>query len=145
MHHCACMLPATFHGTPNTTEEQIRARASISALPNTRLALGRNLYLARRWARLLVPSPPRPSSASATCSTANPTGDHSANCGTHQGKLDHRLEKTSALPEQGSNLDVCNEGLPTSPSTGTLTHPISRPFTHTEALLQLLRYGHHLP
>jgi hypothetical protein len=90
-------------------------------------------------------SPPRPSSASATCSTANPAGDHSANCGTRQGKIDHHLRKTSASPEQDSDLDIRSEGITTSPATGTLTHPVSKPFTHIEALLQQLRYGHSLP
>jgi outer membrane receptor for monomeric catechols len=62
-----------------------------------------------------------------------------------QGKLDRRLGKTSASPEQGSDLDIRSEGIPTSPSTGTLTHPVSRLFTHTEALLQQLQYGHPFP
>jgi hypothetical protein len=66
------------------------------------------------------------SSASATCSTTNPAGDHSANYGARQGKLDHCLKKTSASPEKGSDLDICSEGLPASPSTETLTHPVSR-------------------
>jgi hypothetical protein len=92
-----------------------------------------------------VLSPPRPSSASATCSTANPAGDHFASYGKRQGKLENRLEKTSASPERGSGLDVRSEGLPTSSSIGTLTLPVSRLFTHTEALLQQLRYGHPLP
>src|SRR5690348_16737681 len=63
------------------------------------------------WARPRVPSPPRLSSASATYSTTNPAGDHSSNYGKRQGKLDRRLGKTSALPEQGSTLDICSEGL----------------------------------
>jgi hypothetical protein len=90
-------------------------------------------------------SPPRPSSASATCHTANPAGGHSANCGTRQGRLNHRLVKTFVLSEQGSDLDNHSKGITTSPSTGTLTHPISRAFTHTESLLQQLRYGQPLP
>jgi hypothetical protein len=88
---------------------------------------------------------PRSSSASATCSVENPVGDHSANYGTRQKKLDHRLEKTSDSPEQGSDLDILSKGIPMSPSTGTLTHPVSRLFTHTEALLQHLRYRHPPP
>jgi hypothetical protein len=119
-------------------EKQIGPRAQNSALPDVGLALGCNLRLARHWARSRVPSPPRPSSAKVTCSPTNPAGDHSADCGKRQGK-------TSALPEQGSVLDIHNEGLPTSPSTGTLTHLVGRLFTHTEALLQPLRYGHPLP
>jgi hypothetical protein len=94
-------------------EKQTSPRAQISASPDARLALGRK-------------SPHRPSSASATCPTANPAGGHSAHCGTHQGRLNHRFGKTSASPEQGSNLDICSKGIPTSPSTGTLTHPVSR-------------------
>jgi hypothetical protein len=90
-------------------------------------------------------SPPCPSSALATCSTANPAGDHSANCGTRQGKIDHRLGKTSVSLEQGSDLDIRSEGITTSPSTETLMHPVSRLFTYTKALLQQLRYGHPLP
>jgi hypothetical protein len=129
LHHCARASPAIPDGTPNTTEKQIDPRAQNSTSPDDGLALGRNLRLARRWAHPRVPPLPRPSSASATYSTVNPVGDHSANCGTRQGKLDHRLGKTSALPEQGSDLDIRSKGLPTSPSTGTLTYPIRRLFT----------------
>jgi hypothetical protein len=71
-------------------------------------------------------SSPRPSLASATCPTVNPVGGHSANCGTHKGRLDHRLGKTSTSPEQGSDLDNHSKGITTSPSTRTLTHPVSR-------------------
>jgi hypothetical protein len=73
-----------------------------------------------------VPSSPRPSSASATCCTTNLVGDLCVNCGARQGKLDHRLGKTSTSPELGSDLDIRSEGLPMSPSTGTLTPPVSR-------------------
>jgi hypothetical protein len=90
-------------------------------------------------------STPHPSSALVACSTANPASDHSANCGTCKEKLDHRLEKTSVSPEQGSDLGICSEGIPTSPSTGTLTHLVSMPFTHIKVLLQQLRYGQPLP
>jgi hypothetical protein len=71
-------------------------------------------------------SPPRPSSASATCPTANPAGGHSANCGTRQGRLNHRLGKTSASLEQGSDLDNRSKGITTSFGIGTPTHPVSR-------------------
>jgi hypothetical protein len=43
--HVACH-PA--NGTPNTTEKQTAPRAQNSASPDARLALGRNLCLARR-------------------------------------------------------------------------------------------------
>jgi hypothetical protein len=97
-------LPRPMLGLPSST---------ISASPDV-------------WARPRVSSPPRPNSSSATCSTVNPADDHSTNCGARQGKLDHRLGKTSASPEQVSDLNICSEGLLVSPSTGTLTPPISR-------------------
>jgi hypothetical protein len=46
-----------------------------------------------------VLSLPRPSLSPATYSTTNTAGDHSTKCGKRQGKLDHRLGKTSASPE----------------------------------------------
>jgi hypothetical protein len=116
-------------GTPNTIEKQISPRAQNSTSPDAGPALGRNLRIARRWVRPRAQPPPRPSSASATYSTTNPVGDHFANYGTRQGKLDHRLGKTSALPEHGFDLDIRSEGFPTSPSTGTLTYLVSRLFT----------------
>ena len=116
----------------------------ISASPDTWLVLGYHLRLARRWACPRVSSPPRPRSASASCSTVNPIDDHSVKCGARQGKLDHRLGKTSASPMLGSDLDICSKGHPMSPSIGTLTHPVSRLLPHTEVMLQPLRYGHPL-
>jgi hypothetical protein len=108
------------------TEEQIGPRAQNSASPNVGLALGHHLRLARRRARPQVSPSPHPSTVSATCSTANPAGDHSINCGACQGKLDHRLEKTSASLELGSDLNICSKGHPTSLNVGTLMRPVSR-------------------
>jgi hypothetical protein len=136
--HVACHLP---DGTPNTTEKQTGPRALNSASPDDGLALGRNLRLARRWAHPRVLSLPRPSSPAATCSTVNPVGDHSANGVKRQGKFDHHLGKTSASHKHGSDLDIRSERLLTSSRTGTLTHPVSRLFTYTEAMLQPLWYG----
>jgi hypothetical protein len=60
--------------------------------------------------------------------TVNPAGDHSANCGAHQGRLGHRLGRL--LPRSSraltSDLDNRNKGITMSPGTGTLTHPVSR-------------------
>jgi hypothetical protein len=41
----------------------------------------------------------------------NPTGGHFVNCGTCQRRLNHRLRKISALPEQGSDLDNRRKGI----------------------------------
>jgi hypothetical protein len=56
----------------------------------------------------------------------NPADDHSINCGACQGKLDHRLEKTSASLELGSDLNIRSKGHPTSLNVGTLMRPVSR-------------------
>jgi hypothetical protein len=56
----------------------------------------------------------------------NPAGSHFANYGTRKGRLNHRLERTSASPEQGFDLDNRSKGITTSSGTGTLTHPVSR-------------------
>jgi hypothetical protein len=125
--HARCLRSPD--GTSNTTGKAYRPS-------------GTNLRLARRWARPQAQSPSRStlSSTSGVVSASpelgfsyllpvNPTSDHSTDCGTRQGKLNHRLGKTSASPEQGSNLDIRSDGFPMSPSTGTLTHPISRLFT----------------
>ena len=71
-------------------------------------------------------TPPCPSSALVTYSTANPTGGHSTNYGTRQGRLDHRLGKTFALPKLGSDLDNRNKGITTSLDIGNMVHFVSR-------------------
>jgi hypothetical protein len=71
-------------------------------------------------------SPSRPSTTLVTCSTVNSPGGHSGNCDTRHGRLNHRLRKTSASLEQGSDLDNHSKRITTSPGTGTLTHPVSR-------------------
>jgi hypothetical protein len=133
-------------GMPNTTKKanrpsgvELRApptlgspSGAISASSDARLALGCCLCLIR--ARPRLPTPSRIPQVITPPTVAKV-----------REKLDHRLRRTSASPEQDSDLDIRSEGLLTSSNTGTLTHPVSRLFTHTEALLQTLRYGHPLP
>jgi hypothetical protein len=119
-------------------EKQIDTRAQISASPDAGLVLGRNFRLARRWARPWAQSPPRPMLGSSLGAiSASPelsfgylphhesVGGHSANYGTRQGRLNHCLGKTFALPKKGSDLDNRSKGITTSPGTKTLTHPVS--------------------
>jgi hypothetical protein len=84
-------------GTSITTEAQIDPRAQNSASPDARLEPGYRFSS-------------RPSSASATCSTANPVGGHSIDCGTRQEGFDRHLGKTSASPELGSDLGIGSKG-----------------------------------
>jgi hypothetical protein len=113
MHHCACTPPSI-------------PRWDTKYDGRTDRATGTKLRLARRWACPRAPSPSRPSSASATCSTANPSNNHSVNYAVHQREHDHLLKKTSTSPELGSDLDICSKRHMTSPNTGALTHPVNR-------------------
>jgi hypothetical protein len=74
--------------------------------------LGRKIHLARHWAWPQIPFPPRPTLASATCSTTNPIEGHSVDYGARQKGFGRHLGKTSAPPKLGSRLDILDKGHP---------------------------------